>query len=504
MQRILKSLINTQCHPCAIIKKDGLNVLYVNALFFELFKLDESEIINKEIYYLFVEGFKREILEKLFTEGGKHNTFEGTYKNIGKRKIVIGSIFITSEENEYILLVFNDITESEMQKELFEKLKNLQRLDALGIFAASICHDMNNMLNGILGYSELALSDINKIDALKDDIIIIIRICEKGRRVIENFLTFARKKKIEKKVIDINLLLEEMIGLISRIAGANIKVEFYPASSPVDVEVDPVEIEQCIINLCLNAKDAMPEGGSIIIETEKVKLDKEYLSTHIEGETGDYCMISVSDTGKGIPDEIKGKIFDPLFTTKEGGSGLGLSIVYGIVHQHNGFINVYSEEGKVTTFKIYIPISFKEKEEGRVYEEISKIEGEENILVVEDDKNYAEIIKRGISMFKYNVFIVDNCKKAIEFIIENRGKIDLVITDLILPDMDGKRMFEIMKEKNIQIPVIFISGYTKNFNKRNFIFEEGLEILQKPFSIRELVSLIRKTLDKGKKSDTIN
>ncbi len=415
----LKEIFSNLPEIVFVVEKDeGNNIIYANKNFFDFFEEAKN-----------LESLDIESLNSLIYDEIENHYIELDIPKYGKRKMLLTVIPFSFEDKEYSIVQLKDITlqeeKREINGELLKKLKDVQKLEALGLLASGMCHDVNNIIGGIMGFAEIALKEMDMGGNPKEEILNIVKLCERCANILNSLFQFARKKEVNKINVDINKLINETLKLLSRVLGNKINIEFYPDNKlKYYVEADPSGIEQCIINLCSNAKDAMPDGGTLIIETEQVKLGKDYFSKHPEGELGDYCMISVTDTGYGIKKEDLSKVFDPFFTTKKDGTGLGLSIVHGIVHQHKGFINVYSEIGKGTTFKIYIPSTDKIVEEPGEYEKTSDIEGNETILIVEDDKNYREILKNGLSYYGYSVITIDNCEEALNLIIKSEIKID--------------------------------------------------------------------------------
>jgi PAS domain S-box-containing protein len=396
-----------------------------------------------------------------------------------------------------VLSMARDITE---RKNMEKQLVHAQKMEAIGRLASGVAHDFNNLLTVIIGYSELMLKHINPDDPHYAN---IEEICKAGNRaaaLTRQLLAFSRKQVLEPKVFDLNSCVDNMDKMLRRLIGEDIELIIKPAPNIGRVKADPGQIEQVIMNLVVNARDAMPSGGKITVETANVVLDQEYASTRADVTPGDYVMIAVSDTGTGMTEEVKAHIFEPFFTTKElgKGTGLGLSTSFGIVKQHGGHIAVYSELGEGTTFKVYLP-QVKEAAEtlaARPEGEIGLPRGTETILIVEDEPGLRKFTAIVLRELGYNVLDAANGEDALRLAEEYAGqKIDLMFTDIIMPRIGAKELAEKLRKMHPETKLLFTSGYTETSVVGRGVMERGIVFLQKPFTAESLARKIREVLD---------
>ena len=384
---------------------------------------------------------------------------------------------------------------------LNEQLRQSQKMEAIGRLAGGVAHDFNNLLTVIQVNSELALYELANNDSLKLKLDDIKKATERAANLTRQLLAFSRRQVLNLKVINLNFILEDLEKMLYRIIGEEIELITSFADDLGRVKADPGEIEQVIINLAVNAKDAMPHGGTLTIATANVELDEQYVRRHLGTLPGSYVVISVTDTGVGIPKEIHEQIFDPFFTTKEKGkgTGLGLSTVYGIVKQSGGDIQLYSEPGKGTTFKVYLPrvdepLEVIEKKEGA--EEAPR--GNETILVVEDDSSVRKIAVQVLTNQGYNVLVSESGGDALLICEQEKHPIHLVLTDVVMPKMSGPELIERLKKVRKDFTVLYMSGYTDKHILKGL--KDELNFIQKPFTIDVLAKKVRDVLDTKKGS----
>jgi two-component system cell cycle sensor histidine kinase/response regulator CckA len=389
-----------------------------------------------------------------------------------------------------------EITE---QKKLEAQLRQSQKMEAIGILAGGIAHDFNNILTTIIGNAELALMNDIKDESLRKEIKEIKKAGKKAAFLTRQLLAFSRKQIVKPKILNINELLTDIEKMLGRLIGENIELLTIQAPALWPVEIDPGQIEQLIINLAINARDAMLRGGSLTIETANADLDENYFRKRgIEGEKpGYYVMLAVSDTGSGMDKEIQEHIFEPFFTTKKvgQGTGLGLSTIYGIVKQNNGFIWVYSEPGKGTTFKAYLPKVKDMEPEEKEQTPAENPGGSETVLIVEDDDNLRKFAQRALQMYGYRILDAENGEDALRICAEYEGQIDLMITDVVMPKIGGREAAKRLKSLYPKIKVIYMSGYTNNAIVNYDVLESGLNFLEKPFTTQGLARKAREVLD---------
>ncbi len=392
------------------------------------------------------------------------------------------------------------IQAEEEHKRLQEQLLQAQKMESIGRLAGGVAHDFNNMLSVISGYGDLILGSLPPDDPLVEDVEQIMKASTRSAGLTRQLLAFSRRQALQRRVLDVNNLLHELEKMLHRLIGEDVELELELSQNIGPTLADPGQIEQVIMNLVVNARDAMPQGGKLLIETAPAELDEAYAAEHAEVKAGDYVLISVTDTGTGISKEHLGLIFDPFFTTKETGkgTGLGLSTVYGIVKQSGGHVSVYSEPGLGTTFRIYLP---RTDEAGEAVPGERPAErpagGDEHILVVEDEESLRSLMARFLSGLGYEVTLASDGNEALALVEEKNMVPDLVITDMIMPNMNGRELIERLKEQHPRLKALYMSGYTDHAVIHNYMLEPGQRFLQKPFKFEAAAAAIRSILDSG-------
>lgn len=404
---------------------------------------------------------------------------------------------LMGDERPIFLAVIMDITE---RKKLEAQFLQAQKMEVVGQLAGGIAHDFNNLLQAINGYSDLAMDDLDPEHPARASVEEVLKAGERAKKLVSQLLAFSRKQVMRMKVLDPNEIVANMIKMLSRILGENISISFIPNYSTRPIYADRGQIEQVIMNLALNARDAMPNGGVLSIESESFSIDKEYCKEHPWAIQGEYSVLSITDSGTGMSEETRKHLFEPFFTTKEigRGTGLGLATIYGIVKQHKGFIHVYSEIGKGARFRIYLPeAEMREVEESQQESASTAVcGGNETLLVAEDDPKLRELSRQILSKAGYNVILAQNGEEAINICSERGGEISLAILDVVMPVMGGYEVFETIKNDYPNMRFLFASGYSINAVHTNFILKDGLELIQKPFSQNQILKKIREILDK--------
>ncbi|MBI5073715.1 MAG: PAS domain S-box protein [Nitrospirae bacterium] len=392
--------------------------------------------------------------------------------------------------------IVRDITE---QKNLHLQLLQAQKMESIGRLAGGVAHDFNNLLSAIIGYTELTLLKLPAESPLKDYLLTVKRSGEKAAELTRRLLAFSRKQVLQMQVFNLNVNLESMVKMMSRMVREDVSLELHPDPSLSMIMADPVQIEQIVMNLIVNARDAMPNGGRLIIETANAYLDDDFIIRHENVERGAYVLLSVSDTGIGMSKSVQERIFEPFYTTKGigEGTGLGLATVYGIVKQHNGYIYVYSEAGKGTTFKIYLPASGEKKAEQPENEKQGLAGGSETIIVVDDDPSIRRLIGDILKPLGYRLFIADDGEEALN-IAGREGSVDVLLTDVIMPNMNGKQLADIFRRDYPGVKIVFMSGYTDETISRQGVLHEGDILIQKPLSPAKLTGRLREILDQAK------
>ena len=387
----------------------------------------------------------------------------------------------------------------EEKKKLEAQLQQAQKMEAIGTLAGGVAHDFNNLLTSILGNAELALMDLGKDNPLYESLKEIIKAGNSAASLTRQLLAFSRKQILQPVVLNLNTVTADIDKMLRRMIGEDIELKTLLEPDLGNVTSDPGQIEQVLINLAVNARDAMPQGGKLTIETANVDLEEDYFVNHgVIAVPGPYVMLAVTDTGCGMDKETQSRIFEPFFTTKEKGkgTGLGLSTVYGIVKQSNGFVWAYSEPGRGTTFKIYL--SRVEGEEVLLKKEkgpTDKLKGSEAVLIVEDDAALRNLAQKTLHLYGYSVLEAENGEEALRVSKEHEGPIHLMITDVVMPKMGGKETAERLQPLYPQMKVIYMSGYTDNAIAHHGVLEPGLNFLEKPFTPQGLVRRVREVLD---------
>jgi two-component system, cell cycle sensor histidine kinase and response regulator CckA len=388
-----------------------------------------------------------------------------------------------------------DITEN---LRLMEQSQQAQKMEAVGQLAGGVAHDFNNILSVILGYTELALEECEATNPLRASLGEILKAGRRSRDIVRQLLAFARRQTIVPEVLDLNGTVEGMLRMLRCLIGENLALEWLPGARLWPVKMDPGQLDQILANLCINARDAVTNAGTISIETGNVVFDLEYCGQHAGSIPGDFVRLTVSDNGCGMDQATVSRIFEPFFTTKEPGhgTGLGLATVYGIVKQNNGFVNVYSELGSGTTFRIYLPRCADAG--GRIpvetEAEIPRGQGE-TVLLVEDDASILRLASRMLTGLGYTVLTAETPGRAILIAEKQDGKIHLLITDVVMPGTNGRDLAARLREIRPAMKCLFMSGYTADVIAHRGVLSEGVQFLQKPFSIRDMATKVRRALN---------
>jgi two-component system cell cycle sensor histidine kinase/response regulator CckA len=388
-----------------------------------------------------------------------------------------------------------DITE---RKSLEEQLLQSQKMEAVGRLAGGIAHDFNNLLTTIIGNADLSLMTLEDKDTLRENLEEIRKAGQRAASLTRQLLAFSRRQLLQPKVLDLNEVVADMEKMLRRLIGEDIDLETVLRPDLGRVKVDPGQIEQVIMNLAVNARDAMPQGGKLTIETANVDLDEGYAHKRPVTKPGPYVMLAISDTGVGMDKEVQSRLFEPFFTTKEKGkgTGLGLATVYGIVKQSGGYIWVYSEPGQGSTFKIYLPRVEEEAEAVReVQAPSARLSGSETVLVVEDDDMVLGLTRNILRRYGYTVLEARNGEEAMRVASEHQGPIQLMLTDVVMPEMSGRQLAYKLHVERPEMKVLYVSGYTDNAIVHHGILDEGIPFLQKPFSPEVLARKVREVLD---------
>ncbi|OZB15291.1 MAG: hypothetical protein B7X53_11765 [Hyphomonas sp. 34-62-18] len=445
---------------------------------------------------------REEVLHQLRSViAGAGNVWSHEYRFMradGSAAIVSDQAFIIRDEAGTALRILGSMRDMTEQRELEQKLRESQKLEAVGQLTGGVAHDFNNLLTVILGNAE-ELSELLREDSqLRQMAEMTATAAARGAELTAHLLAFARRQPLQPMVSDLNRLVQGMEGLFRRTLSEDIDIEFVRCAGLWQTEVDPGQLEVALLNLMVNARDAMPLGGKLTIETANARLDEEYAANHTEVIAGQYVMVSVTDTGNGMDPVTASRAFEPFFTTKAAGkgSGLGLSMVFGFVKQSRGHIKIYSEIGEGTSIKLYFPRSHLAASAiAPAQSEEAVFGGTERILLVEDDDLVREHLANQLTSLGYQVLQAGNGPEAIGILWETTG-VDLLLTDIVMPGgMNGRELAERARQFRPDLKVLFTSGYTENAIVHHGRLDPGVELLSKPYRRKELAAKVRRVLD---------
>jgi nitrogen-specific signal transduction histidine kinase len=387
------------------------------------------------------------------------------------------------------------------RRRLEARLFQSQKMETVGKLAGGIAHEFNSIMTAILGQSELMLYDLAEGNPLRKNASQIHQAADRAATLTRQLLAYGRKQILQPDVLDLNTVLSGMENTLRHLAGRDVDVHVAPATGPMLVKADPGQIEQVIVNIVMNAADAMPHGGKLTLETGETFLDQQYVSPFPDLKVGDYVMLAISDTGAGMSEAVKARIFEPFFTTKEvgKGTGLGLATCHGIIKQSDGHINVYSEPGRGATFKIYLPkVQSEKKLSGPPLASPDLPRGTETILLVEDDPALREMAAALLGRLGYTVLTAGNGLEALNVTHQAAtGHIDLLFTDVVMPHMSGKELADRIQSLYPRTKILFASAYTENAIVHQGVLNPGIILLQKPFTPSALARKVREVLDQA-------
>jgi PAS domain S-box-containing protein len=459
----------------------------------ELNALDYRTLIPEKWHALEAHMLSTQVLPL-----GYSNVYEKEYRRKDGRAVFVEARRVLLRDNEgrpaSIWSTVRDITE---RKGLEMQLQHAQKMEAVGQLAGGVAHDFNNILTAIIGFGSFLQRKLADDKALCHNVDQIIAAAERAAQLTQSLLTFSRKQAINLKPVDLNVIIQRLEKLLLRIIGEDIQLTTSIHPEELVVQADSGQLEQVLMNLAANSRDAMPIGGSIVISTRPIEMDAGFIAAHGYGEPGVYALVTFEDTGTGMDRGTQEKIFEPFFTTKEvgKGTGLGLSIAYGIVKQHHGIINVYSEQGNGTTFRIYLPLTALAVTAPVLRTAAVEEHGTETILIGEDDAGVRELTRMILEQSGYTVIEACDGEDALVKYGQNKGAVSLIILDIIMPKRGGKSVADEIARENPLSRVLFVSGYTANIIRQNGILEEGLNFISKPFSPQELLNKVREVLD---------
>jgi len=496
-------------HAGVLVVDDNYKILYANSVLCEMLRKRRDGVVGHDFReFLDEESVKLVVDRYVRRQRGEDVPSRYEFSIVradGKKRLVELHSTVVKDSKGMVKTISQilDITDQRKIEEEKEKLNaqliHAQKMEAIGRLAGGMAHDFNNMLNVIIGYAELVKERIGPEDSTYEDIIEILRAGEHASALTEKLLAFARSEVIEPRVVNLNKAIEESIQMLQRLVGEDVDVKFFPEKKIWNVKLDPTQVEHVLANLATNARDAIPGTGTITVETANVVLSEDYCKAYPDLKPGEYVVMEFTDSGVGMDAETQKKIFEPFFTTKEygKGTGLGLSSVYGIVKQNSGLINVYSEPGKGTTFKVYFPrYEGEEVHDLREPKVVSRnLNGTETVFVIDDREQILSICKRTLERLGYSVLTAKSPSEAIKITRSFDGEIHLVLADVILPEMNGRELAQKIASFKPGVKVIYMSGYTANAIAHRGILDAGINFLQKPFSPTELAVKVREVLD---------
>ncbi|MFH0787084.1 MAG: PAS domain S-box protein [Pseudomonadota bacterium] len=506
----LADLIEQSSQPLAVGYPDGrlgmANPAFCNLVGYSLEELKAIDWATDLTPPEWLDGEQARLKE--LHQTGRPVRYEKEYiRKDGTRVPIELLVHLARDEKgqpEYYYAFVTDISERKRAEEertkMMAQLQQAQKMETVGRLAGGVAHDFNNLLTTIIGNAQMALMDVDREGPLAEVLGEIKAAGERAAGLTRQLLAFSRKQVLQPEIVDLNEVVQEVEKILKRLIGEDIELETVFDTDLGQVEADVGQMEQVIINLAVNARDALPRGGKLTIETANTELDEHYAASRVSVTPGPYVVLSVSDNGIGMTREVQSHIFEPFFTSKEKGkgTGLGLAMVYGIVKQSGGNIWVYSEVGKGTTFKIYLPRVDKTAGAEKNKTLLTEVRGGlETVLVVEDEESVRNLVVTVLKRFGYTVLTAEDGQKALEIFQGQEGSIDLLLTDVIMPLMNGKELAELLEGLQPDLKVLFMSGYTDNAIVHHGILDKGIAFIQKPFPPEDLARKVREVLGRG-------
>jgi hypothetical protein len=498
---LLQSVLNHTLDGIIGIDERG-TVSMINRAGEKIFGRPGSEVIGQNVKMLmpapyhaehdgYLANYKRTRDAKIIGSGRE---VQGLRKDGSTFPLDLAVTEFQLDNERYFVGIVRDISD---KKRLEAQLHQSQKMEAFGQLAAGVAHDFNNLLTVISGYSDLLLTKLPPDDPKTKMVAQVRRAGDRAASLTRQLLAFSRQQVLEPKVLDLNVIVTDIEKMLRRLIGEDVQFTIVLGKAISSVKVDAGQIEQVIINLAVNARDAMPQGGKLTIETSDAELDESYAASHPEARAGRFVMIAISDTGCGMAQEVKARIFEPFFTTKGvgQGTGLGLAVVHGIVKQSGGNIDVYSEVGVGTTFRIYLPAVEQQPRISSAHGQELPSRGFETILLVEDEESVRELATFVLQGCGYTVMTAPEGLAALQLMESCRQQIHLLVTDVVMPHMGGRKLAEILLAAYPELRVLFMSGYTDDAVVRHGVLQANTNFLQKPFTPNSLAKKVRDVLD---------
>lgn len=499
-----KAIIQASTDGFLLMDLDG-KILETNKAYCEMSGYTSDEVCTRFVYDLDeVEDQRatKEHIEKKTTKRSERFEARHIRKDGSVYDVEVSSRYLPIDGGRLVSFIrdISDVKKAERDKATLEsRLLQAQKLESIGRLAGGVAHDFNNMLSVIIGYAEQIRVGVKSGDSFYDSVVQIIAAARRSSDITSQLLAFARKQTISPRKLDLNASLSKMGTMLKRLIGEDIELSVQLAEDKCYIMMDPSQVDQVIINLCVNARDAINGVGKIVLNTEEVYLDSRYCKQNPGAISGNFVRLEVHDNGSGMDEETLLNLFEPFFTTKEAeqGTGLGLATVYGIIQQNGGFVNVESAPGEGSTFRLFFPCF--EESDGVCEEKGDGAElsaGSETVLLVEDEPAVLNMTKTILENLGYNVLATLNPVEAITLAENHCETIDLLLTDVVMPQMNGRELAEMLQEKHPHLKIIFMSGYTANVLAPHGVLESGLNFIQKPFSINDLSVKVREVLEK--------
>jgi len=508
-QELYRRVVETMTDMVALLDVAG-NVVYLSPACEAITGYESAELLGKTfgayVHPDDVEGAAEVIAEAL--ETGNSRTYTARVRHKDGHWVVIegkpAAIRDASGQPEMILAIARDVTDREHSeergRELEEQLRQSQKMEAVGSLAGGIAHDFNNLLTAIAGYGGLALAATDDDQAeLRSDIEEMLAAADRARQLIRQLLAFSRKQILQPCVLNLNGVVRDMESILRRVIGEDIELVLKLEPDLGHTHADPGQLEQVLMNLCVNSRDAMTDGGRLLLETLNVELDEDFVETHAGARTGPAVALRVSDSGHGMTEDVSARVFEPFFTTKEEakGTGLGLSTVYGIVQQSGGSVWCDSTPEHGTTFTVYLPRFEAQSDDPRALEiaHNGSISGSETVLLAEDEQLVRQLVAETLDRLGYSVLVAANGSEAVSQLDAHAGSVDLLLTDVVMPGMNGPELAELVRERRPETRVLFMSGYAEDAVSSHGVLRPGTELLEKPFTAAGLGAKVRAVLD---------
>ncbi len=489
----------TQTIPTAVLIQQGEKIVYSNAAGLTMTGYAREELLSMSLWDIVHPAYRTVVQEQGITPmHGDRQPLPHEFK-IVKKSGEESWVIMTAGLIEYagrpaVIGALLDISEN---KKIEGRLRYVQKMEAIGRLAAGVAHDFNNILSGIVGYGSILHSSLEKGNPLRPQVDQILASSERAANLIRSLLAFGTKQEIRLTPQDINAVVNTMEKFLGGLLRPDIEMKILPSSEPLPVLADTGRLERVIMNFVVNARDAMPFGGQLTIETGRMEQDADFIRQHGYGKLGTYAVLSVRDTGMGMDEQTKKRIFEPFFTTKKSGkgTGFGLSIVYDIVKEHRGYVTVLSGPGKGTTFSVYLPITEESLDAGEAYPAAAAVGGQETILIADDDEVARRYISGALEEFGYRVIETKDGEEAVNLFETRKDQIRLVVLDITMPNMNGREACKAIKKLRPEIKVLFMSGYGEDLLRKTEILDQGQHFILKPVSQKDLLEKVREVLD---------